>query len=122
MAYLKGVTASADNTGNQYKCMKISAANTVTISVAADPVGVLQNKPDSGETADVLVNEGEGLVIASAAIVAGALIQSTGAGLAVTATPANGLPVIGIALEATAAPHANDIIRYQATYAIHGEV
>lgn len=121
MAILKGLTASADNTGKQYYCMKFSAANTVTVTAAiADAMGVLQNKPDSGEPADVLFGDGEGLVLASAVIAAGAQLQSTAAGKAVTAVAGNGLPVIGVALEAAGAD--GDIIRYQAAYALKGEI
>jgi len=50
-----GLTASADNTANQYKFVKLSGEKTVTVCSAATdlPFGVLQNAPDSGEEAEV---------------------------------------------------------------------
>ena len=52
---IPGLTASADNTSNQYKFVKMSGEKTVTVCAAATdlPIGVLQNAPDSGEEAEV---------------------------------------------------------------------
>jgi hypothetical protein len=52
-----GLKAAADYTavGNQYKFVYLSAINVVTLctAVTQHAIGVLQNRPDTGETADV---------------------------------------------------------------------
>jgi hypothetical protein len=77
-------TAGADLSALQWTFVKLSADNTVVAVAAATdiPVGVLQNKPASGATAEVLVT-GIGKVLASAAISAGAVIGTTSTGRAV---------------------------------------
>lgn len=53
---LTGVTASADLSGKQFYFVKLSGTNTVDVcsNVADVPVGVLQNKPTSGQEAEVV--------------------------------------------------------------------
>ena len=50
-------TASADLSSKQYYFVKMSGDNTVTVCAAVTdkPIGVLQNKPESGEQAVVRV-------------------------------------------------------------------
>lgn len=54
---IPGLKAGADLSavGNQYKFVKLSAINTVVLcnGVTDVPIGVLQNRPASGEGADV---------------------------------------------------------------------
>ena len=54
---IPGLSAGADLSAaaNQYKFVKLSAAKTVVLCAAATdkPIGVLQNRPKSGETAQV---------------------------------------------------------------------
>lgn len=52
---IPGLTASADNSSNQYKFVKLSGEKTVTVCSAATdlPIGVLQNAPASGAEAEV---------------------------------------------------------------------
>lgn len=55
---IPGLTASADLSaaGNQYKFVLLSGEGTVNVCSAATdkPIGVLQNRPASGEAADVV--------------------------------------------------------------------
>ena len=75
--------AGADLSAKQYYFVKMSADNTcVLCSAATDaPIGVLQNSPESGEEASVLVIGGTKLV-ASAAIAAGIKIGTASTGKA----------------------------------------
>lgn len=52
---LPAFKAGADLSAKQYYFVKISAANTVVVCAATTdkPVGVLQNKPTSGQTAEI---------------------------------------------------------------------
>lgn len=76
--------AGADLSALQYTFVKLdSSGNVVAVAAATDiPVGVLQNAPTSGHTAEVLVIGGTKLV-ASAAISLPALIGTTSTGTAV---------------------------------------
>lgn len=89
------------------KFVKVSGAKTCAVcSVAGeDAIGVIQDPVIAGEAARVAIN-GVSMVVASAAIAAGAKIATTATGTAVTAVEGN--TIIGIALEAATA--ANDII------------
>jgi len=53
---LTGLTASADLSAKQYYFVKMSGEKTVTFCAAVTdvPVGVLQNKPESGEEAEIV--------------------------------------------------------------------
>lgn len=99
--------AAADLRTARFKFVKITAARAVNLATVAGEavLGVLQNTPNTGAEAEVMIG-GQTKVIASAAIAAGAKITTTAAGLAVTAGAGN-IPR-GIALEAAAA--ANDVI------------
>lgn len=54
---LPGHVAAADLRTHQFKLVKITAARTVGLCTATTdkPIGVLQNKPNTGEAAEVLV-------------------------------------------------------------------
>ena len=54
---LPGHTAGADLSSSQYKLVKITGARTVGLCTATTdkPIGVLVNKPKSGEAAQVVV-------------------------------------------------------------------
>lgn len=103
--------AAADLSAKQYYFVKVSAANKVNIcsAVTDNPLGVLLNKPGSGEAAEVLV-AGIGNVIAAAATASNGTIQ--------LGTDANGKAeaktVVGtgrvVAQPLTAASGANEII------------
>ena len=75
--------AGGDLSAKQYYFVKMSADNTCVIcSGATDvPIGVLQNTPESGEEASVLVIGGT-KVVASAAIAAGVKIGTASTGKA----------------------------------------
>jgi hypothetical protein len=55
-AFGDSFAAAADYSAKQFWPVKLTAANTVTVcSGATDvPIGILQNKPKSGEAADVM--------------------------------------------------------------------
>lgn len=101
------LNASADLSTHQFKFVKVSGSNAVTIVAASTDValGVLQNKAASGQPAQVAI-AGRTKVIAGAAVAAGAHVMPNASGLAVTATATN--RARGIAL--TAAANANELI------------
>jgi hypothetical protein len=93
----------------QYKIVRASSATQVTTTTAATqiPLGILQNRPASGQAAQVRVNSGAtSKCVAGAAVTAGAEVMSDGSGRAITATTTN--EVVGIAL--TSAANANELI------------
>lgn len=108
--------AGADLSTKQYYLMKMSADNTVNIASANTDkiIGVLQNKPLSGEAAVVRVL-GTSKVIShgAAAIAAGDYLTSDSNGKAEEADADLDF-VIGMALEASAAD--NDIIEMLITH------
>ena len=82
---LVGLTAAADLSaaGNQYKFVEIVGNNSVNVCNGATdrPVGVLQNRPKSGEAAEV-VAIGVTKVQADAQLTAGLLIGTSADGQA----------------------------------------
>lgn len=94
-------TADVDLTSNQYHIMRYSGDHTIDISSgdASAHIGVLQDKPDSGQNGSVLVM-GVSKVVAGASITAGKLITSNGSGRAIAATDGSQDVIIGRALEA----------------------
>lgn len=87
---LPGLVAGADLSaaGNQYKFVELTGDNTVNVCNAATdkPIGVLQNRPASGEAAEV-VAVGVTKVQADAALTAGTLIGTSADGQADAKTP-----------------------------------
>lgn len=76
-------TAGADLSAKQFYFVKLSADDTVVVCAAATdiPIGVLQNKPTSGQAALVRVI-GKTKVSADAALTYGQLIGTSGDGQA----------------------------------------
>jgi len=109
------LTAAADLSTHQYKFVEVTAANTVNLCNATTdrPVGVLLNKPTTGQAATILL-AGVTKVTATGAIAAGRSIGTSAAGLAAinAGSEAGGggsaNPTVGIAL--TASGGANEII------------
>ena len=95
------LVAGADLSSSQHHLVKVSAANTVVLAGAGElAIGVVANKPASGEAAEVLA----GIivpVVAGAAVEARAEVASDASGKAVTAT--TGDRVFGVALTASSA-------------------
>lgn len=117
--------AAADLSSSQYFFVKVDSNGKAALAGANDQaVGILQNKPASGETAEIAVF-GVSKLVASAEITQGARLSATAAGKAVTATGTSvsdatatgvrGTPGNAIALEAASAD--GDII---AALIIHG--
>lgn len=96
------LTASADNSGNQFRYAKVSGSGTATVCAAPADValGVIQNKPKAGEAVDVMVT-GVSKVVAGAAVAAGAEVGPDAQGRAIAAV--TGTRAFGIALEAASA-------------------
>lgn len=93
----------------QYKIVRATSATQVTTTTAATqiPLGILQNRPASGQAAEVRVNSGStSKVVCGAAVAAGVEVMSDGSGRAITATTTN--EVVGIALSATS--NANELL------------
>lgn len=107
---LPGFTASADLSTHQYKFVKISGVQTVTVCAAATdrPIGVLQNAPASGQAAEICV-VGISKVSSDAALARDVLIGTSADGQADAKTPGTDTTeyVCGVVLIATGA--ANDL-------------
>jgi len=80
---IPGLTASADLSAKQYYFVKMSGEKTVTVCAGATdiPCGVLQNKPTSGQAAEVCAI-GVSKVSGDADLDAGHLIGTSGDGQA----------------------------------------
>lgn len=95
-----GYTASSDLSTSPFRAVRLSGVRTVTaISAITDkPLGVLQNTPASGETAQIMAS-GRSKMEASAAITAGATVGVSANGRAVTIVPGTDTTqyVLGIA-------------------------
>lgn len=104
-------TAGEDLSSARYYIVQLDASGNIEKAESATDfiVGVLQNKPESGEAA-IYRFGGTTKVVASAAIAIGAWVTATSAGTAVTTTT-DGNIVVGRALEAATA--AGDIIEIQ---------
>lgn len=101
--------AGADLSAHQFKIVTIdSSGNAVLAGAASTWVGVLQNAPAAGETAEVAVPTGSGRmkVAASGALAIGAEVTSDAAGLAVAAGA--GTSLVGVTV--TAAGAAGDLV------------
>ena len=80
------IPAGADLSAKQYHLVKLSSGTVVACSALTDiPIGVLQNAPTSGKTAEVAVF-GITKMVAGGALSVGALIGTTTAGRAVALT------------------------------------
>lgn len=96
--------AAADLRNNQYQVMRISGVqlcNVASDATKTSAIGVLQNKPNTGQFADIGII-GKAKVMAGAAITAGDNISYNGSGRAITVVSGNNM-VIGKALETSTA-------------------
>lgn len=98
------LTASADLSSSQYRFVKSSGSGTVGLCTAASDtkLGVLQNKPASGQVAEIMA-DGVSKVTAGAAINAGQKVMSDSAGRAVPYVPGPNAKINGVALETVSA-------------------
>lgn len=94
------LVAAADLSAKQFLFVKVTAGLSVNVVAASTdaPVGVLQNKPTQGQTAEI-ISVGVTKVQAGAAIAAGAEVMANASGQAITAAT-TGNRINGIALEA----------------------
>lgn len=93
--------AAADLSAKQYYAVKVTASDTINLSGAGEnAIGILQNKPTSGQTATVMVM-GESMAIYGDTVTAGANLMVNASGKLVPATGTNA--VIAVAREAGAA-------------------
>lgn len=92
------MTASADLSAKRYYIVDVSGDGTVTTASSAGQVvlGVLQNKPESGEAAAVMVSGVSKVVTGTGDLTAGDLVQAAADGTGITA--ASGDYSIGICL------------------------
>jgi len=107
---IKSYLAGEDLSSSQFKFVKLSTGTAVVCDGATDvPIGVLQNKPASGENAEIVVQGGT-KVQADAALAAGDLIGTSADGQADKKIPGTDTTeyVCGRTLEASGA--AGDII------------
>lgn len=98
--------AGEDLSSLQYYLVKFSADDTVKSASDTDNVvGVLQNEPGNGETAEVAY-EGKSKIVASASISAGDFLGSTANGKAVKVTASEGgsaRAIVGICAQGASA-------------------
>ena len=87
-AVLASYVAGADLSAKQYTFVKLDTAGAVVAVAAVTdiPIGVLQNAPKAGETAEVVVVGGT-KVVASASITLPALLVVTNTGTVAKAVP-----------------------------------
>lgn len=95
-----GADLSAD--ANQYKFVKLSGGKVVLAALGDNAIGVLLNKPKSGEQAEVGI-AGIVKVQADAAFSADDKLMSSADGQAATAVATAGRHVLAVALQAATA-------------------
>ena len=104
------LAAGADLSAKQYTFVKMSGTGVISAAAATDVViGVLQNAPTSGKTAEVAI-DGVTKLKASAAISAGALVGTTSTGLAVAVVAGTDTTKYVFGQAITAAGASGDII------------
>lgn len=108
--------AAADLSAGQYRGVKVTAAQSVNFVAGSTDksIGILQNKPTSGQMATVMV-DGVTKAEAGAAIAAGAVVMFNASGKVITATATN--QGIGVALTAAGADQdlITVVLRYYGT-------
>lgn len=82
------LVAGADLSSSQYKFVKLnSSGQVIAVAAATDrPIGVLQNNPTSGKTAEVLVSGGTKLVLGGS-VTEGQIVSPNASGAGVTIAP-----------------------------------
>jgi hypothetical protein len=94
--------AGADLRTAQYKAVKINSSGQAVLAAAGDfAIGILQNKPNTGEAATIQIH-GISKASADAAITAGVRVTPSADGQLVTSTVATD-NTIGVALEGAGA-------------------
>ncbi|MEN3051291.1 MAG: DUF2190 family protein [Candidatus Methanosuratincola petrocarbonis] len=96
--------AGADLSTHQFKVVYASDANTVALATdraSHMPLGILQNKPDTGQAADIMIS-GISKAVAGDSISVGANLSFDTYARVVT-TPGDGYFWVGTALEAASA-------------------
>jgi hypothetical protein len=111
LGFTRAAQANADLRNFQYKFLRNDGAGTVNVASHAAGagttlVGVLQNKPNSGQAATIGVM-GESKVVAGGALTVNTWITTNGSGRAAAAT--SGDNVIGMVLETAGAD--GDVVR-----------
>lgn len=107
------LVAAADLRTHQYKFINIDGTGKIALGGAGTRcVGVLQNKPNSGEIAEV-THTGISKVKSGAALTVGDIVMSDSTGRAVTATSTNHR--VGIALATAGAADVLIPVLIQAT-------
>jgi hypothetical protein len=104
------IPAGADLSAKQYHFVKMSGTTVVACSAVTDvPIGVLQNAPTSGKTAEVAVF-GVTKLVAGGALSVGALLGTTTAGRGVALTPGTDTTKYIVGQVITAAGANGDVI------------
>lgn len=95
--------AGADLRALQFTYVKVNASGQVVAATTSGGkvLGILQNKPNTGEVAEVLV-EGVSKAVAGAVVAAGSNVMSDAAGKSIVAAT-TGSTMTGVAFEAAAA-------------------
>lgn len=97
------LVAAADLSSNQYYAVKVNSSGQIALCSSAGEfvVGILQNKPTSGQAADVR-HSATTKAVAGAAITAGARVMTNASGKVITLATSGSI-ACGVALEAAGA-------------------
>lgn len=87
--FVVNLPAAADLSANQYQFVKINSSGQAALAASAGEavIGVLQNKPTSGQVAQIMV-QGITKVLCGGTVTAGDLVASDASGKAKTAVKA----------------------------------
>lgn len=103
--------AGADLSALQYTFVKFSGANVVTCAAVTDkPCGILQNKPTSGQTAEVRALGVSKVVAAGALATIGTLVGTDGAAKAAAKVVGTDVTHYGVGTTKTVSGGANEVI------------
>jgi hypothetical protein len=100
---LTGLVAASDLSSKQYYLMGMDSSGNVTPCISGDPgfIGILLNKPASGEACELAAPGSICPVSMDAAVAVGSLLICSGDGQAAVAT--DGTYTVGLLLEASTA-------------------
>lgn len=99
--------AASDLSSYQFYALKVTASGVALAGAGEAIVGILQNKPISGEAAEIVVS-GVSKAVSGAAFSKGALLEVDANGKLIAASSTIGYKLVGIALEA--ATGANQVV------------
>lgn len=119
MFFSQTLEAATDLSGKEYHFMRLDTDGKVNVCSDGGDfacVGVLQNKPESGEFATV-AKGGKQKVVSGAAVSVGDMITNNGSGRAISISSGDTATVHGLALEASGAD--GEVITFTANQSLY---